>query len=35
MPMDSVIVISAITSAFLLFAAVLLWADFQTRNLGK
>jgi hypothetical protein len=35
MPMDTIIVISAITTAFVVFAVVLLWADFQTRGLGN
>jgi hypothetical protein len=35
MPMDSMVVIGAITAAFVMFAVVLLWADFQTRGLGE
>ncbi len=35
MPMDTIIVVSAITTAFVLFAVVLLWADLQTRSHSK
>ena len=33
MPLTSIIALSAIVAAFLLFAVVLAWADHQTRNL--
>jgi hypothetical protein len=35
MPLTSIIALSAIVAAFLLFAVVLAWADHQTRNLVR
>jgi hypothetical protein len=35
MPLDTILVLGAITTAFVVFAVVLLWADIQTRGLSK
>ena len=35
MPITTVIIISAIVAAFVLFAAVLAWGELQTRHLGR
>ena len=35
MPITTIIILSAIVSAFLLFGAVLAWGEMQTRHLGR
>jgi uncharacterized membrane protein SirB2 len=35
MPIDTLLMLSGITLAFIAFAGALLWSDFQTRSLGK
>jgi hypothetical protein len=35
MPLGSIIILSGIVAAFLLFAVVLAWVDFQTRHLVR
>jgi hypothetical protein len=35
MPTDSIVVILLIVAGFLLFAGVLMWGDFQTRQSNK
>ena len=35
MPTETLIVVSVMTAAFLLFAAVLFWAESQTRDLRR
>jgi hypothetical protein len=35
MPLTSIIILAAIVVAFVLFAAVLAWGDYQTRDLGR
>jgi hypothetical protein len=35
MPITTIIILSAIISAFLLFGAVLAWGEMQTRHLGR
>ena len=35
MPIETVIVIAAIASPFIVFAVVLAWADFQTRSIYR
>lgn len=34
MPTETVIIVGGVVAAFLIFAAVLYWADRQTRNLS-
>jgi hypothetical protein len=35
MPITTIIILSAIVAAFLLFGAVLAWGEMQTRHLGR
>jgi hypothetical protein len=35
MPNETAIIITAIVAGFVIFGAVLAWADFQTRNLEE
>jgi hypothetical protein len=35
MPMDSIIVLAAIATAFVVFAITLMWADLHSRQTGR
>jgi hypothetical protein len=35
MPITTIIILSAIVAAFVLFGVVLAWGEMQTRNLGR
>ena len=35
MPISTIIILAGIIAAFTLFAVVLAWGDYQTRNIGR